>query len=198
MAMPTKSATPSWRAKTKSTGKIRTQALVNWEKTPTPRRVTSRSIPARRSGTASMGSKFNRFVEKLFSESFDGAQDERRIAEMIEKFPFMLRFSKHSESFSTACGTLNFLNGCARLGNGFPFFGFQLGINFFSQGEIENLFEGRAILYPQTSDPQIQISALHFFIDGAVRGHCGPAAIVIFSREVFAGSNVPRQNRNGG
>jgi hypothetical protein len=38
-------------------------------------------------------------IEKFFSESFDGAQDDRMIREMIEKFPFMLRFSKHSESF---------------------------------------------------------------------------------------------------
>jgi hypothetical protein len=36
---------------------------------------------------------------KIISESFDGAQEERG-PEMIEKFPFMLRFSKHSWSFS--------------------------------------------------------------------------------------------------
>ena len=40
------------------------------------------------------GSKFN-----VFWESFDVAQDERRISEMIEKFPLMLSVSKHSESF---------------------------------------------------------------------------------------------------
>jgi hypothetical protein len=33
------------------------------------------------------------------SESFDEAQDERRGVEIIEDFPFMLRFSKHSEPF---------------------------------------------------------------------------------------------------
>jgi hypothetical protein len=31
------------------------------------------------------------------SESFDGAQDERRGFDIIEDFPFMLRLSKHSE-----------------------------------------------------------------------------------------------------
>jgi hypothetical protein len=34
------------------------------------------------------------------SESFDGAQDERRGFDIIEDFPFMLRLSKHSEPFS--------------------------------------------------------------------------------------------------
>jgi hypothetical protein len=43
--------------------------------------------------------KVQQIVEKLFWESFDVAQDERRISEMIEKFPFMLSVSKHSESF---------------------------------------------------------------------------------------------------
>src|SRR5262249_16014858 len=33
------------------------------------------------------------------SESFDGAQDERRSFDIIEDFPFMLRVSKHSEAF---------------------------------------------------------------------------------------------------
>jgi hypothetical protein len=36
---------------------------------------------------------------KTLSESFDGAQDERSGSEIIEDFPFMLRFSKHSEPF---------------------------------------------------------------------------------------------------
>ena len=35
----------------------------------------------------------------MLSESFDGAQDERRSFDIIEDFPFMLRLSKHSESF---------------------------------------------------------------------------------------------------
>jgi len=33
------------------------------------------------------------------SESFDGAQDERKGFDIIEYFPIMLRLSKHSESF---------------------------------------------------------------------------------------------------
>ena len=33
------------------------------------------------------------------SESFDGAQDERRGFDIIEYFPIILRLSKHSESF---------------------------------------------------------------------------------------------------
>ena len=33
----------------------------------------------------------------LLSESFDGAQDERRGVNIIVDFPFMLRISKHSE-----------------------------------------------------------------------------------------------------
>jgi hypothetical protein len=36
----------------------------------------------------------------LLSESFDGAQDERRGIDIIDDFPFMLRFSKHSGPFS--------------------------------------------------------------------------------------------------
>jgi hypothetical protein len=52
---------------------------------------------------SSTGFKVQQIVEELFSESFDVTQDERMIHEMIEKFPFMLRFSKHSESFSTGC-----------------------------------------------------------------------------------------------
>jgi hypothetical protein len=36
---------------------------------------------------------------KTLSESFDGAQDERRRIDMIDDFPFMLRVSKHSENF---------------------------------------------------------------------------------------------------
>ena len=36
---------------------------------------------------------------KTLSESFDGAQDERRGFDIIEAFPFMLRLSKHSEPF---------------------------------------------------------------------------------------------------
>ena len=36
---------------------------------------------------------------KTPSESFDGAQDERRNFEIIEDFPFMLRRSKHSVPF---------------------------------------------------------------------------------------------------
>ena len=36
---------------------------------------------------------------KNLSESFDAAQDERRRINFIEDFPFMLRLSKHSESF---------------------------------------------------------------------------------------------------
>jgi hypothetical protein len=47
--------------------------------------------------------RVQQIVEKLFSESFDDAQDERMIPKMIEKFPFMLRFSKHSEPFLAAC-----------------------------------------------------------------------------------------------
>jgi hypothetical protein len=39
-------------------------------------------------------------VLKTLSESFDGAQDERSGFEMIDDFPFMLRFSKHSGPFS--------------------------------------------------------------------------------------------------
>jgi len=38
-------------------------------------------------------------AEKPFSESFDGAQDERRGIDIIDHSPSMLRFSKHSESF---------------------------------------------------------------------------------------------------
>jgi len=38
--------------------------------------------------------------EKTLSESFDDAQDERRSFDISENFfPFMLRFSKHSEPF---------------------------------------------------------------------------------------------------
>jgi hypothetical protein len=33
---------------------------------------------------------------KNLSESFDGAQDERRGFDIVNDFPFMLRFSKHS------------------------------------------------------------------------------------------------------
>jgi hypothetical protein len=33
--------------------------------------------------------KVQQIVEELFSESFDVAQDERMILEIIEKFPFM-------------------------------------------------------------------------------------------------------------
>jgi hypothetical protein len=36
---------------------------------------------------------------KNLSESFDGAQDERRGMISIDDFPFMLRFSKHSGPF---------------------------------------------------------------------------------------------------
>jgi len=49
--------------------------------------------------------KVQQIVEKLLSESFDVAQDERR-SEMIEQFPFMLRFSKHSESFFNSLSKL--------------------------------------------------------------------------------------------
>jgi hypothetical protein len=50
--------------------------------------------------------KVQQIVEKLFWESFDVAQDERRISEMIAKFPFVLRFSKHSESFFNSLSKL--------------------------------------------------------------------------------------------
>jgi len=40
---------------------------------------------------------------KTLSESFDKAQDERTPFDIIEDFPFMLRLSKHSESFSATC-----------------------------------------------------------------------------------------------
>jgi len=33
---------------------------------------------------------------KNLSESFDGAQDERRGFDIVDVFPFMLRLSKHS------------------------------------------------------------------------------------------------------
>jgi hypothetical protein len=36
---------------------------------------------------------------KTLSESFDQAQDERRLFDIIEVFPSMLRLSKHSELF---------------------------------------------------------------------------------------------------
>jgi len=36
----------------------------------------------------------------IFSESFDGAQDERTEFDVIKDFPFMLRLSKHSKPFS--------------------------------------------------------------------------------------------------
>jgi len=49
--------------------------------------------------------KVQQIVETLLSESFDVAQDERR-SEMIEQFPFMLRFSKHSESFFNSLSKL--------------------------------------------------------------------------------------------
>jgi hypothetical protein len=39
------------------------------------------------------------FSPKTPSESFDGAQDERRGFDTIGDFPFMLRPSKHSEPF---------------------------------------------------------------------------------------------------
>jgi hypothetical protein len=42
-------------------------------------------------------------AEKLLSESFDGAQDERRGFYIIENFPFMLSLSKHSELFFSIC-----------------------------------------------------------------------------------------------
>ncbi len=35
----------------------------------------------------------------MFSESFDVAQDERREIDIVDDFPSMLRFSKHSGSF---------------------------------------------------------------------------------------------------
>jgi hypothetical protein len=38
-------------------------------------------------------------VLKNSVESFDSAQDERWGFDIIEDFPFMLRFSKHCESF---------------------------------------------------------------------------------------------------
>jgi hypothetical protein len=47
-------------------------------------------------------SNLNRLLKTL-SESFDGAQDERRDFDIIDDFPFMLRPSKHSEPFSTTC-----------------------------------------------------------------------------------------------
>jgi hypothetical protein len=42
--------------------------------------------------------KFTSRLLKNLSESFDGAQDERRGFDENETFPFMLRLSKHSES----------------------------------------------------------------------------------------------------
>jgi hypothetical protein len=35
----------------------------------------------------------------MFSESFDVAQDERREIDIVDDFPSLLRFSKHSGSF---------------------------------------------------------------------------------------------------
>jgi hypothetical protein len=42
---------------------------------------------------------------QTLSESSDMLQDERSGFEIIDDFPFMLRLSKHSEPFSTACFT---------------------------------------------------------------------------------------------
>jgi hypothetical protein len=39
---------------------------------------------------------FSARLLKNLSESFDGAQDERRRFDIVDDFPFMLRFSKHS------------------------------------------------------------------------------------------------------
>jgi hypothetical protein len=36
---------------------------------------------------------------KSLSESFDGAQDERRRIDIIDDFPSLLRYSKHSRLF---------------------------------------------------------------------------------------------------
>ena len=36
---------------------------------------------------------------ETLSESFDRAQDERTNSNIVEDFPFMLRFSKHSDRF---------------------------------------------------------------------------------------------------
>jgi hypothetical protein len=36
------------------------------------------------------------------SESFDKAQDERKVSDIAQDFPFMLRLSKHSEVFLAA------------------------------------------------------------------------------------------------
>jgi hypothetical protein len=45
---------------------------------------------------------------KSLSESFDGAQDERREFDITDDFPFMLRYSKHSGTFfSHLLGLLN-------------------------------------------------------------------------------------------
>jgi hypothetical protein len=49
------------------------------------------------------------YLDRLLKNSLGvlrRAQDERRVFDIIEDFPFMLRLSKHSEPFSTACLSL--------------------------------------------------------------------------------------------